>query len=337
MSTPAQPAGSIAAAAVPRPPFSGSIALLGASSAIARDLVLSLAATGTARLQLYVRDLAASERWLSQHGLQGRCALYRYEQYGSQPHDAVINFVGAGAPQRVAEMGAAIFEVTRQHDDMVLAGLRHHPERRYIFLSSGAVYGHSFQQPAGPATLATFPVNALGAADFYAIAKLVAECGHRALPQLDITDLRVFNYFGRNQDVSGRFFICDILRAVRDGATLRTTADAMRRDYLHPQDFYQMIECVLAAPPGNRVLDCYTQAPVDKLELLQAMQARFGLSYEVAGVPAGAQAAVNATGAKPHYYSLRRDAAALGYAPAWSSLTGVLAEAEALLNRVVPA
>jgi nucleoside-diphosphate-sugar epimerase len=323
--------------APPRPAFGGSLALLGASSAIARDLTLSLAATGAASLQLYVRDRAGAERWLERHGLLERCALYSYEQYGSVPHDAVINFVGAGTPQRVADMGASIFEVTRQYDQLVLDGLRRHPQRRYLFLSSGAVYGHSFQQPAAAATPATFPVNALGPQDFYAIAKLVAECGHRALPQYDITDLRVFNYFGRHQDLSARFFICDILRAVREGTTLRTTADAMRRDYLHPQDFYQMIECVLAAPPGNRVLDYYSQAPVDKLELLEAMQARFGLSFEVVAALSGAAAAVNATGAKPHYYSLRRDAAALGYAPAWSSLEGVLAEAEALLRSLPPA
>jgi nucleoside-diphosphate-sugar epimerase len=322
-----------AAGAAPRVPFGGSVALLGASSALARDLTLSLAAAGAASLQLYVRDIAGSERWLREHNLLDRCALYTYADYGTIPHDAVINFIGAGDPQRVAGMGDAIFDVTRHYDDMVLDGLRLHPARRYIFMSSGAVYGHSFQLPADTTTPATFPVNALAPQDFYAIAKLVAECRHRALPQLDITDLRVFNYFSRTQDLSARFFICDILRAIRDGATLRTSPDAMRRDFLHPQDFYQMIECVLAAPPGNRVLDCHTLSPVDKLELLEAMQARFGLKFEVAG---GA-AVVNSTGAKPHYYSLRRDAAKLGYAPEWTSLEGVLTEAEALLHSLPPA
>lgn len=306
--------------------FHGSVALLGASSALARDLTLALA-RGDAALQLYVRDLAGSAQWLQAHGLSQRCALYTYEDYGRHAHDAVINFVGAGNPQRVASMGAEIFDVTQRFDDLVLQELRKHPARRYIFLSSGAAYGHSFQQPAGDATLASFPINALSAQDYYAIAKLHAECHHRAAPELDITDLRVFNYFSRTQDISARFFICDILRAIRDGVTLRTSPDAMVRDYLHPQDFHQLVDCVLTAPASNRVLDCYSQAPVSKTELLEAMQTRFGLQFEM-----GPASVVQGTGAKPHYYSLRRDAAALGYAPAHSSLSGLMVEASAILR-----
>lgn len=43
-------------------------------------------------------------------------------------------------------------------------------------------------------------------------------------------------------------------------------------------------------------------------------------------------ATVNATGAKPHYYSLNRKAAEFGYQPARSSLEGIVAEAAAILN-----
>lgn len=310
-------------------PFGGTLALLGASSAMARDLTLAMAA-GPASLQLYVRDLPGAERWLREQGLLGRCALYGYADYGRHAHDAVINFVGASDPRRVVGMGADIFGVTQRHDDLVLDALRRHPRRRYLFLSSGAVYGHSFQQPADEATPASFPVNALAPQDYYAIAKLHAECRHRAAPELDITDLRVFNYFSRHQDLSARFFICDLLRAIRAGSVLHTASDTMLRDYLHPGDFHQLVERVLTAQPGNRVLDCHTLAPVEKSALLEAMGARFGLRYAVA--PAGA-AAINSTGAKPHYYSLRRGAAALGYVPAWTSLAGLLSEAEAILGR----
>lgn len=46
----------------------------------------------------------------------------------------------------------------------------------------------------------------------------------------------------------------------------------------------------------NAVLDCYTKAPIDKLNLLFAMQEKFGLRYETTE----ANIAVNATGGKPH-------------------------------------
>jgi nucleoside-diphosphate-sugar epimerase len=303
------------------------VAILGASSQIARDLILSFAAQGEVEPLLYVRDVEATRQWLARHALS--FAVAPYAEYGLVPHDAVINFVGVGDPQRAAAMGASIFSVTQQFDDLVMAGLRQHPERRYIFLSSGAAYGSTFLEPANADTVAHIAINALPPQEYYAVAKLHAEARHRSEPGLAITDLRVFNYFSRTQDLNARFFITDILRAIRDGVTLRTSADYMVRDFLHPSDFHRLVTCVLAAPPRNMALDCYTRAPVDKPALLAAMSEHFGLVAEIA--PATA-VAVNATGAKPHYYSLNRKAAEIGYQPVHSSLEGLLLESRAILG-----
>ncbi|MES2264499.1 MAG: NAD-dependent epimerase/dehydratase family protein [Pseudomonadota bacterium] len=304
------------------------IAILGASSQIAKDLILSLAREGCDELLLYVRDVAAMQHWLAAQGLDLMVA--DYAAYDQEPHDAVLNFVGVGDPQRAAQMAGAIFDITLQYDELALAGLRRHPERRYIFLSSGAAYGSSFDQPAGPDTRAAIPINALAPQDYYAVAKLHAECRHRALPALAITDLRVFNYFSRTQDLRARFFITDVLRAIAEGSVLQTSAAPMVRDYLHPDDFHRMVRCVLRAPPANAALDCYSAAPVDKGALLAEMQQRFGLRYAVQADPAGI---VNATGSKTHYYSLNRQAAELGYLPAYSSIDGIAVESGIILGR----
>jgi nucleoside-diphosphate-sugar epimerase len=302
------------------------IAILGASSRIAQDLILSFARAGHPGILLYGRDPAALRGWQDALGL--RYPVADYGAYGREPHDAVLNFVGVGDPRRAAQMGGGIFGVTQEFDDLALRGLRDDPRRRYIFLSSGAAYGSGFDQPAGPDTRTAFVPNALGPQDYYAIAKLHAECKHRALPDLAITDLRVFNYFSRHQDLDARFFITDILRAIRANDVLRTAPGTMVRDYLHPDDFYQLVTRVLAAPPANGALDCYSAAPVDKAALLDAMAARYGLRYEVMPAAAG----INATGAKPHYYSLDRRAAGLGYAPAHTSLDGIRIEADVILG-----
>lgn len=319
------------------------LALLGASSQIAKDLIVSLAAHGADELQLYVRDLDGAAAWLRARGLAGRCALFGYADYGRHAHDAVINFVGVGDPQRAAAMGASIFAITRQFDDMAMQGLALAPRRRYIFLSSGAAYGSTFLEPANADTQARIAINALPPQEYYAVAKLHAEAIHRAHPDLPIVDLRVFNYFSRTQDLNARFFITDILRAIRDGVTLHTSPDYMVRDFLHPADFHRLVACVLAAPPQNAALDCYTRAPIDKPALLAAMGRQFGLDYRIAAAGAdraggvdGAAPAVNATGAKPHYYSLNRKAAGFGYHPAYTSLDGLLIEAAALLGRTPP-
>lgn len=303
------------------------LAILGASSQIARDLILSAAAAGRYQLILYARDGAAVRDWLAGAGLAGRYPVCDYAAYGELEHEAVINFVGVGDPARAAAMGGAIFDITLEYDQLVLRELQRHPQRRYLFLSSGAAYGSSFARPADDATEAMIGINALTPQEYYSVAKLHAECRHRALAQLAIVDLRVFNYFSRSQDLAARFFITDILRAIRAGTLLQTSPEPMVRDFLHPDDFYRLVDCVLRAPAQNAALDCYSRAPVDKATLLAAMAQHFGLRYEVL---AGLAAPLNATGAKPHYYSLNRRAAQFGYRPAYSSLDCVLAEAAAL-------
>jgi len=95
------------------------------------------------------------------------------------------------------------------------------------------------------------------------------------------------------------------------------------RDYLHPTDFYTLVCALFSAPAANAAVDCYSRAPIDKPNLLAAMQEKFGLRYEVTDAIAG----VNATGSKPHYYSLNKRAADFGYQPALTSLEGILQEA----------
>jgi nucleoside-diphosphate-sugar epimerase len=306
-----------------------SIAIVGGSSQIARDLIPQMLLDGY-QLLVYVRDLKEMHVWLDQHGLSDACTVNCYQSYGEAPHDAVINFVGVGDPRRAAEMGASIFEVTSQFDDMVLSDLKKNPERRYIFLSSGAAYGHSFVEPVSASSEARVPINAIQPQDYYAVAKLHAEVKHRSLADLPITDLRVFNCFSRSQDLNASFFVTDIVRAIRDQTILHTNSEYMVRDFLHPSDLYQLVYSILGSPARNCAVDCYSKKPVDKPTLLKAMQQEFGLQYEV--VSPSRRVAVNATGAKPHYYSTNRIAAEFGYEPAYSSLECIITETKAIFG-----
>ncbi len=306
------------------------IALLGASSQIAKDLIQSMAKQGKHELLLYVRDMERTTHWLASSGLAGQCALHLYSQYGKHPHDVVINFVGVGDPQRAAQMGASIFGVTQEFDDMVMCELQRHPQRRYIFLSSGAAYGSTFLEPATIDTKASIAINGLLPQEYYAVAKLHAEAKHRAYAELAITDIRVFNYFSRTQDLSARFFITDILRAIRDDVILHVSSDHMVRDFLHPSDFHHLVECILSAQARNQVLDCYSRAPIDKRMLLTVMQDQFGVKYEMSD---SAPAMVNATGSKPCYYSLNHRAAELDYQPKYSSQEGIVLESMSILDQ----
>lgn len=305
------------------------IAVLGATSQIAKDLVLSFCAQRSHELVLYARRPEVVSQWLASVGLVGRYAVADFAAFSADAHfDAILNFVGVGNPAQAAAMGASIFDVTLKYDEMALDYVRQHPDCRYIFLSSGAAYGASFDEPVNENTKAIIAINNLQPQDWYAVAKLHAECRHRSLPHLAIVDIRVFNYFSHTQDMSARFLMTDVLRAIRDKTILKTSPDYIVRDFLHPSDFYKLVDALLSSPAINVAVDCYSRAPIDKPSLLAAMQEKFGLQYEIVQAGTG----VNATGGKPHYYSLNTRAADFGYQPTLTSLEGIVNEMQMILQ-----
>lgn len=68
---------------------------------------------------------------------------------------------------------------------------------------------------------------------------------------------------------------------------------------------------------------------IGKPTVLVAMQENLGLRYEIFKVTTS----INATGGKPHYYSLNTRAADFDYAPYLTSLERILLETRELLLR----
>jgi nucleoside-diphosphate-sugar epimerase len=303
------------------------IAILGANSQIARDTIAYLVADGHHSVSLFARrpDVLRAEL------PTGAAAVLRhlagYEAFGiSESYDAIVNFVGVGNPVRTAELDASVVEISARYDDLALDYLRLRPDCRYVFLSSGVAYGGSFEAPASEDTFATVPLNALGTGHWYALSKLIAECRHRALASLPITDLRVFNYFSHRQDLSLRFLATDMVRALLNDQPLVTSRVDIVRDYLGGDDFNALLFCVLQAPAANAAYDCYSRAPIAKSRLLATMAETFGLQLRHDD-----SMGAHITGLKPHYYSLNRRAASIGYAPVKDSLETVIDETRLIL------
>lgn len=301
------------------------IAILGATSQIARDLIVSFSVEEDKQLHLFARRPEKVTTWLKSVGLPERYLVNDFTVFGEQEFDAVINFVGVGNPAQAVAMGNSIFDITLHFDDLVFNYLQSHPTCRYLFLSSGAVYGSSFNEPANRDTPAVVAINNLALQEWYGVSKLYAECRHRAHSELSIFDIRVFNYFSRTQDISARFLITDILRAIRDKVVLQTSAENIVRDFLHPTDFYKLVSVLLVAPEINTAVDCYSLAPIDKFTLLAAMQKKFDLKFEIT-------APVSSINTKINYYSMNMISADFDYKPSFTSLESVLIEAEAMLK-----
>lgn len=306
------------------------IAILGGTSQIATDLARSLAADGECFLNIYARQPEVVRASL--RGGAGEHFSFDVFQAFAQTNikfDAVINFVGAGNPARVITLGADIFSITSEFDQLALNYLKRNPECRYIFASSGAIYGGDFSMPVNTETRAVIQVNSLSASDWYGVAKLHAECRHRALKDYQIIDIRFFNYFSGTQDINGRYLVTDALRAVKLGQKLKTSSENLVRDYMGPEEVFSLICGILKARPINIAIDGYTKQAVDKFQLLNAMEKKFGLVYEIDNEAL----LLNATGAKKNYFSENYLAQKIfGYAPQNTALEIILQQAESFFS-----
>jgi len=304
------------------------VAILGATSQISKDLVLSFSTNKDYSFLLFSRNTTILEEWIDAENLNNKYQAREYVEFGGlQDYDVIINFVGIGDPKKAKTMGSNILSVTEQYDNMALDYIKSHKQTKYIFLSSGAAYGGNYQEPINERSVATVNINNLGSTDWYSISKLYAEAKHRSLSELSIIDVRVFNYFSHAQDMNARFLIADIVRSVINNEILRTSADNIIRDFITPPDFYNLIQSIVDFKPINLAVDCYTKSPVLKFDLLSELESEFGLKYEINNKIN----IVNATGFKLNYYSANRIAKKLGYQPTNTSLEGIIEEIRLLV------
>ena len=305
------------------------IALLGANSQIAKDLILRFSWDKNFSLHLFSRDPEKMKIWLTTNEISQSYLCDNYSNFLEciYEFDGLINFVGSGDPARILSMGKDILDITKYYDDLATAYIRKHPNCKYIFISSGAVFGSFFETPVDEHSQASINVNNLQPQDWYGIAKLYAECGHRALVDLPIVDIRVFNYFSHSHDINSRYLISEILKSIKENLIFHTTLENITRDFLHPDDFFRLVNGILMSPPVNNVVDCFTREPINKLKLLEFFKSVYGLNYKFDK----ANIVVNATGNKSNYYSLSRAARRFGYEPCYSSFEGIAIEAAKIL------
>ena len=306
------------------------IAILGATSQIAQDLILSFSKYKDYDFSLFGRNVELLQKWINSEILSDKYQVQEYSEFGHhQKYNVIINFVGIGDPIKAQKIGNDIFQITEQYDDMALNYIKQHKETKYIFMSSGAVYGGSYQKPVNENTVATVDINNLKSTDWYAISKLYAEAKHRSMPELSIVDVRVFNYFSHTQDMNARFLITDIVRAIKNKKVFKTSEDNIIRDFITPPDFYRLIQAIINFKPINMALDCYTKSPISKFDLLDELKSEFGLRYEIDK----SVNIVNATGCKLNYYSINKLTGRFKYFPKNTSINGIFKEFHCILDR----
>lgn len=306
------------------------IAVMGGSSHIAKNLIVRFAAAREHRLTLFCRKREPVEAFLRRYAPDGDVAVVEgYGDFLSRHFDAVIDCVGAGAPGTAGFSPVNWFDTLQKFDDLALEYLEKvNPRAKLISFSSGAVYGARTPGPFEDDSLYQVAVNAPETGDFYALSRLYAESKHRVHKELNIADLRIFAFYSRFVRLEAGYFMSDLLRALHDGTEMVTTERDMIRDYIAPDDLYDLVRFCLGLERVNGAFDVRSLAPAGKFEILEEFKKRFGLRWRFS--EAGVAASPN--GDKSVYCSRSTALDKLGFQPRFTALAGLVRETELALE-----
>ena len=309
------------------------IAILGATSHIAKGLIYHFLQEGGWRLDLFARsgrkvrdflafiDADANGDWEIKEG---------FADFMGGSHDVIINCIGVGTRRKLQGNYVKYFTTTERFDNLSIEYLREkNPEAFYISLSSGLVYGRSHSSPVVKDTATCLQINHMTPEDYYMVARINAETKHRALNGLNIVDLRLFSYFSRFIDLSDGYFISDVINSVLNGKELKTSNANIVRDFVHPEDLFALIRSVVEVRSINDAFDAYSAGSVSKDEILSYFADHYGMKYAFSdSLPDNSP-----TGFKHTYASSFRKAIAVGYRPKYTSMEAIKEESRYFLNR----
>lgn len=293
------------------------IAFFGASSQIAKSLIKKFIANSQHQIIFFVRDKESFKEWLEKKKISYDISdIKLYSEFSVNTKlDMVINCVGVGDPAKAISIRSSIESTTKYFDEMILRYLESNSKTKYIFLSSGIAYGDIFSAPARSYGQQNINLNSSKPENTYAISKINAENLHRNLTHLSIIDIRIFSYLSDEIDVNSKFFITDVLRAIKDKKIFLTNKKNITRDYIGADDLYQLITKLYSFDKLNTVVDAYSKEPISKITILEFLHASFGLQYKYQDT----FEPLNATGNKDNYYSRNFHAKKFGYSPKYSS------------------
>lgn len=308
------------------------IALLGATSHIAKGIIFNFQERDAFYLHLYTRSAQKMKHFLDTFKMSnmGNFVIHQgYTEFTENHYDVVINCVGVGTENKLKGDYSLYFTVTEEYDNLVIHYLRNINRRAlYISFSSGAVYGRGNSAPVEENSLNPIKVNHVTAQDYYAIARLNAEAKHRSLHGLNIVDLRVFSYFSRLIDLADGYFITKVIDCILKNKVFVTDNINMIRDYANPKDLFRIIRKCMAVEQINCAFDVVSSKPVEKMEILNLFSSEYNLAYEVKN----SLSHFSPTGLKHIYCSKYNKLKDIGFKPEFSSMDTIKNESKVILD-----
>src|SRR4030067_3256140 len=128
------------------------IAILGATSHIAKGLIYNFNKKGTNELFLFARSIDRLREFLKSIECGESFHLKGFDELNKERYDVIINCIGISSASDFKDRISSYFRLTEDFDNLVLDYLNDHPDTLYINVSSGAAYGTDFSVPAEEAT-----------------------------------------------------------------------------------------------------------------------------------------------------------------------------------------
>ena len=302
------------------------IAIFGSTGHIGKNLISFFIKNNDFKIFLFSRDIKKFESL--KMIFSDTMSFNTYDDFGKNEYDVVINCVGISNPNAFEKNSCSIFDTAEFYDSMVLDYLKNFPTTLYINLSSGAVFSGEFDKPVDDSSTYKFDVNGINKGEMYSISKMYLESKHRSLPDLNIVDLRIFGFFSRFIDVNAGFFMSELLQALKNKSEFVTDKKDFVRDYVNPNDFYDLTKNCIANKKINDVFDVYSKEIISKFQILEECFNKFDLKFKLVEKIES----VSPTGVKKNYYSLSRKAEKINYSPQFSSLETILNESSLFLE-----
>ncbi len=306
------------------------VIILGANSHIAKGLIYNFSRNNDNILYLYTTNKNKTKQFINTLDVKNQILIKDYDSSFPQNTDLLINCIGPGTPKSMQGHYEKWFFLLEKFDNLCLKYLEQNPKTLYIHFSSGAVYG-TLKNAANKSTVNDFPVNDLQWQRFYGLSKLYSEGKHRALPNYNIVDLRVFAYFSRFIDITDDYFLPNIIMAIKKNETLNITADDIVRDFISPEDLFNLILTCLKYAKNktlNLPLDIRSKKPISKKQILNFFVKNYGLKYKVSK----SSKMTNSGGVKNNYFSKYKEPfEKIGFNPMYTSLETLKKETLALL------
>lgn len=251
------------------------ILILGSNSEIARDMIKKFDTNYFLFFITHRKNILI--KWLQNNRIKNYKIINLSEINKIFNLDIILNFIGSGDPKKTYKLKNNFIEINNKYDDYCLNYLKKNKNTKYIYFSSGSIFSNFKFKPVNSRSKV---VNRKLQNSVYKKIKYLTEKKHRKLNNFMIYDLRIFNYFSSTQNINNSFFISLIIKSILKNKIFKTSSNNFYRDYIGPNDLFNIILKFIKMNISNNVFDIYSKKIISKEEIVKFFKNKYKLKVQ---------------------------------------------------------